>query len=304
MTEKQRDPNGFVVDMPVPDRLRRVVTFRSATDRGARKTPHAHKRGQLLSVWSGSIAVNSAEGTYVVPPERALWIPPGVRHETRHLAATQLRTLYVAREAATALPARMAVVQVSPLLRCLIDAVVALPPDYDETGAAGRLVSVLLDQIAVSPVAPLHLPLPSSPALRSLADRILANPADRRTLHELACPMGMSARTLERHFKAETGLSLRTFRRQAKLFRALELVAAREPVNRISDVLGFDGPSAFIALFRTAFGVTPGRYLHETPAAVPLEPGSEGIPSGGHGEAKKRATQRASKQPLDGTGPS
>ncbi|MEP9377420.1 helix-turn-helix transcriptional regulator [Aquabacter sp. CN5-332] len=266
---KLPDPNGFVADMPVPDRPHRVVAFKADTDRGTGKTPHAHQRGQLLSVLSGSIAVNSAEGTYVVPPERALWIPPGMRHETRHLAATQLRTLYVAREAALALPARMAVVQVSPLLRCLIDAVIALPPDYDEAAPAGRLVSVLLDQIAASPVAPLHLPLPTSLPLRSLAESILADPADRRTLEDWTAPLGMSARTLERRFKAETGLSLRAFRRQAKLFRALEMVAAREPVSRISDSLGFEGPSAFIAMFKTAFGVTPGRYLSERPAPPP-----------------------------------
>lgn len=262
------DPNGFLADMPVPDRPRRVVAFKADTDRGTGKTPHAHRRGQLLSVRSGSIAVNSHERTYVVPPERALWIPPDVRHETRHLAATQLRTVYVAPEAAGLLPARMAVVQVSPLLRCLIDAVIALPPDYDEAAAEGRLVSVLLDQIAASPVAPLHLPLPASPPLRTLADSLLDNPADRRTLEEWAAPLGMSARTLERRFKAETGLSLRGFRRQAKLFRALEMVAAREPVSRISDALGFEGPSAFIAMFRGAFGVTPGRYLSERPKGL------------------------------------
>ncbi|WP_165933680.1 AraC family transcriptional regulator [Aquabacter spiritensis] len=260
-----RDANGFLVDMPVPDRPRRVVAFAADTDRGTGKTPHAHRRGQLLSVLSGSIAVTAAQGTYVVPPERALWIPPDVRHETRHLAATQLRTVYVARDAARALPPRMAVVQVSPLLRCLIDAVTALPPDYDEAAAPGRLVSVLLDQIAASPIAPLHLPLPATAALRRLAESILADPADRRTLEDWTAPLGMSARTLERRFKAETGLSLRAFRRQAKLFRALEMVAARAPVNRISDALGFEGPSAFIAMFKTAFGVTPGRYLSERP---------------------------------------
>ncbi|GGF54115.1 AraC family transcriptional regulator [Azorhizobium oxalatiphilum] len=262
-----RDANGFLADMPVPDRPRRVVAFKAENSRGTGKTPHSHRRGQLLSVLSGSIAVSSGEGTYVVPPERALWIPPDVRHDTRHLSMTQLRTVYVERNAALAMPGRMAVVQVSPLLRCLIDAVTDLPPDYDESAADGRLVSVLLDQIAASPVTPLHLPLPASPALRGVADGLLADPADKRTLEAWAAPLNMSARTLERRFKAETGLSLRAFRRQAKLFRALEMVAAREPVSRISDTLGFEGPSAFIAMFRAAFGVTPGRYLSERAGA-------------------------------------
>lgn len=259
--------NGFIVDMPVPDRPRRVVTYRSETGRGAGKTPHFHRRGQLLSVLSGSIAVTAEEGTFVVPPERALWIPAHTLHETRHLASTALRTLYVARDASAALPPSMAVVHVSPLLRALIDAVVALQPDYDEAGAAGRLVTVLLDQIAASPIAPLRLPLPQSPALRRLAEEMMGDPARALPLMEMAAGLAMSARTLERRFKAETGLTLRAFRRQAKLFRALQMLAAHEDVNSISDALGFEEPSAFIAMFKKAFGVTPGRYLAAPPDA-------------------------------------
>lgn len=253
--------NGFVVDMPVPERPRRVVTFMAEGNRGEGKTPHFHKRGQLLSVLSGSIAVSAAEGTFVVPPERALWIPANVVHATRHLASTRMRTLYVDREAARGLPDAMTVVQVSPLLRALVEAVTELSPDYEESGPDGRLVSVLLDQIAASPVAPLRLPMPRTLALRAVAERLVEDPALARTMEEWAAPLGMSSRTFERRFKEETGLSLRTFRRQAKLFRALELLAARESVNRVSDALGFEGPSAFIALFKSAFGVTPGRYL-------------------------------------------
>jgi AraC-like DNA-binding protein len=56
---------------------------------------------------------------------------------------------------------------------------------------------------------------------------------------------------------------MRTFRRQAKLLKALELLSSNMPVSRISDALGFGEPSAFIAMFKTAFGVTPGRYLSQ-----------------------------------------
>jgi AraC-like DNA-binding protein len=73
--------------------------------------------------------------------------------------------------------------------------------------------------------------------------------------------MHRSPRTLERQFKSETGLSLRSFRRQAKLLRSLELLSSNMSVSAVSDQLGFGEPSAFIAMFRAAFGVTPGRYF-------------------------------------------
>jgi AraC-like DNA-binding protein len=190
-------------------------------------------------------------------------VPANIVHETRHLASTRLHTLYVATEAASELPARTTVVQISPLMRELVNAIIVCPRLYNEQGAAGRLISVLLDQLAVSPALPLHLSMPKSEALLSVATRVLETPADTEPVKNLARAIGMSSRTLERRFKSETGLSLRSFRRQAKLLRALELLSSDMSVSDISDTLGFGDPSAFIAMFRSALGVTPGRYLSE-----------------------------------------
>jgi AraC-like DNA-binding protein len=192
-----------------------------------------------------------------------VWVPANTVHETRHLSSTHLRTLYIAADAAQALPAKTTVVQVSPLMRELITAIVARPREYEEQGSDGRLIAVLIDQIAVSRALPLNLPMPKSDSLLTLAYSILDVPADLPNLARLALSLNMSARTLERQFKAETGLSMRTFRRQAKLLKALELLSSNMPVSRISDTLGFGEPSAFIAMFKTAFGVTPGRYLSQ-----------------------------------------
>lgn len=241
----------------------RIVAYVSDLQRGGGLPPHRHDRAQLLAVTSGSIAVIAEGHTFVAPPERAVWVPPSVLHETRHLASTRLRTVYVHADACASLPQRTTVVQVSPLLRELLIAAVARPREYQQDGSDGRLMDVLVDQIAASRALPLNLPIPASPPLLALATRILDRPAEPLRIETLALSLGMSARTLERQFKGETGLSLRSFRRQAKLFRALELLSARTPVSRISDMLGFGEPSAFIAMFKSAYGVTPGRYLDQ-----------------------------------------
>jgi AraC-like DNA-binding protein/mannose-6-phosphate isomerase-like protein (cupin superfamily) len=250
-----------VLAPPTAGLQQRVVAFVSDLRRGGGRPAHQHDRAQLLAVTSGSIAVTAEGYTFVAPPERAVWVPASTVHETRHLASTRLRTVYVRAEACALLPQHATVVQVSPLLRELLNAVVARPRAYDEQSADGRLMDVLLDQIAASRELPLNLPIPSSPALRTLAMRIIERPAEPLSLVHLAQSSGLSTRTLERQFKGETGLSLRSFRRQAKLLKALELLSARTPVSRISDALGFGEPSAFIAMFKAAYGVTPGRYL-------------------------------------------
>ena len=250
-----------VLEAPASDYPGRVVAYVLDLKRGGGLLPHSHKRAQLLVVASGSIAVTAEGSTFVAPPERAVWVPANVVHETRHLASTRLRTLYVAPDAASGLPQQTTVVRVTALMHELINALVARPRCYDEDGADGRVVSVLLDQLAGAAALPLKLPMPKSQSLLAAATQILEAPADARVADEIARSLGMSLRTLERQFKSETGLSLRSFRRQAKALRALELLASNMSVSKVSDTLGFGEPSAFIAMFRSAFGVTPGRYL-------------------------------------------
>ena len=58
----------------------------------------------------------------------------------------------------------------------------------------------------------------------------------------------------------ETGLSFAQWRQQARLLRALELIADGVAVTTIALELGYDNVSAFIDMFRRALGTTPGRY--------------------------------------------
>ncbi len=248
-------------EAPTGDYPQRVVAYVLDLKRGGGLPPHSHRRAQLLAVTSGSIAVTAEGSTFVAPPERAVWVPANTVHETRHLTSTRLQTLYVAADLAPELSRRTTVVQVGPLMRELMNLIVARPRHYDESGADGRLVSVLLDQLSAAAALPLNLPMPRSEDLLSIAADLLEAPSSVPSLNELAHTMRRSPRTLERQFKSETGLSLRSFRRQAKLLRSLELLSSDMSVSAVSDQLGFGEPSAFIAMFRAAFGVTPGRYL-------------------------------------------
>lgn len=248
---------------PPPDHPGPAVAYVSDIRRGGGLPPHHHARAQLLTIVSGSIAVTTREGTFVVPAERALWIPAQTIHETRHLSSTRVHTLYIAPDAAPALPDRTTVLQVNPLLRAIVDALMSKPRDNQGDESIGRLVGVLLDQITSSRILQLHLPMPRDGALRQIAECIVGQPTDARTIEAWSLLAKVSVRTLERRFKSETGFSLRSYRRQAKLFKALELLSTGISVSEISDQLGFEEPSPFIAMFKAAFGVSPARYRNE-----------------------------------------
>ena len=59
-----------------------------------------HERGQLVYAVSGVMTVTTPHGTWVVPPQRAVWVPPRTDHESRMSGHVQMRTLYLRRDAA------------------------------------------------------------------------------------------------------------------------------------------------------------------------------------------------------------
>lgn len=229
---------------------------------GAHIAPHTHERAQLIFAASGVMTISTPHGTWAVPPQRALWMPSGTVHEIRMAGAVSMRTLYVNPDADRGrLPAATRVIAVSPLLRELVLRACALPLLYDEAGPDGRIMMLILDEIAALPSLALDLPMPRDPRLQALCRGLRADPGDARTLDDWAHAAGASARTLARLFQKETGLSFADWRQQARLLAAVARLAAGQPITRIALDLGYESPSAFAAMFRRTLGAPPSRYF-------------------------------------------
>src|SRR5262249_50002749 len=151
---------------------------------GYHNRPHKHERAQLIFAAHGAMLVATSAGSWAVPPQRAVWMPAGLVHETRMLGAVAMRTLYTRKDAAVRLPASVRVVAVSPLLRELILRACALPITYDETGPAGRLMALIIDEIAALPTVALDLPLPRDTRLGRICRALAAEPGATRTLED------------------------------------------------------------------------------------------------------------------------
>lgn len=228
---------------------------------GLRLPRHRHGRAQLVYASSGVMTVTTDEGTWVVPPERAVWVPAETDHEIEMSGRVTMRTVYLAPDAVPDLPEQCLVVTVSTLLRELILRCVAMPQPYPLGGPEERLVAVLVDEIETTPIAPLHLPLPRDSRLATVVDALRADASDRRRLGDWAREAGASSRTLARLFHRETGMAFGAWRQQLRLLRALERLAAGESVTGVALALGYESTSAFIAMFRRNLGETPGRYF-------------------------------------------
>ncbi len=250
--------------MPAEPLVAPMVGFAKSQKKGMANERHSHQCAQLYHVISGSAAVDTECGTYFVPPERALWIPPGLQHNGRYLSDTEIRFLYISPEIFPGLPDKPQVLHVTTLLRELILEFMSYPREEALEGPAARVAGVIVDQLKMLPATPLQLPMPSDRKLRALCQTIARCPADIQALADAASGAALSVRSFERKIKAETGMNYRTWCRQVKLFRALELLSMGSAVSDVADKLGYEGPSAFVATFRKAFGVTPGRYFSET----------------------------------------
>lgn len=223
---------------------------------------HTHQRAQLLYAVRGVMRVTTAAGVWVVPPQRAVWIPPGIEHHVRAQGTPlSLRSLYIDTSQRDGLPSACSVVTVSPLLRELVLAAMSIPPDPPANSASARLIAVLLDQIEILPAASLHLPVLKDKRLRALSDRLMDDPGDSRTLAEWSSELGASERTLARIFVRETGLTFGHWRQQVRLLDALARLARGDSVTEVAYDLGYASQSAFISMFKKALGKTPKKYF-------------------------------------------
>lgn len=254
----------------MPDLAHVVVGYARTYPDGHGIARHSHDHGQLLYAISGLMRVGTAHGNWVVPPQRAVWIPAGKLHEVAIVGEVEMRSLYVL-AGLGGLPADCRVILVPPLLRELIAAFAAVPGPYAADGPEARLVGVILDQLRVAEPATLHLPIPEAARLRPVVRALLAAPADRRGLADWAREAGASARTLARLFEAETGMGFRAWRRQVRLHEALARLAAGEAVTSVAYAVGYNSPSAFIHMFRRAMGASPQRYFR-APRALASPP--------------------------------
>jgi AraC-like DNA-binding protein/quercetin dioxygenase-like cupin family protein len=223
--------------------------------------PHAHPRAQLTWAAFGVMTVTAAHGSWVVPPNRALWIPAGTEHAIRMAGPVGMRAVYVDRGAAHALGERCKVVMVSPLLRALMLELVAAPLDYDENGRIGHVAALLLDEIRALDAQPLHVPMPADKRLRRVCEALLREPDRDESLEDWSAVAGASSRTLARLFERETGMGFVAWRHQVRLAEALARLAQGQDVAVVARAVGYRSPSAFTAMFRQAFGKTPRGYF-------------------------------------------
>ncbi|GAB3069323.1 helix-turn-helix domain-containing protein [Nocardioides zeae] len=190
---------------------------------------------------------------------QALWVPVGVRHEfTVRVNSVVLPMLFGAGATATTLQ-RPTAIGVDADLRTLFLAYVQT--SYSIIRPPVNIARQILALLEERPALPTALPLPTSAAALAVAEALLFNPGDDRSVEELASAAHASVRTVERQFRAETGLSLRQWRIRSRMEAATVLLRSRTTTAAVAHRVGYSDVSAFRRVFKAHVGATPGEYV-------------------------------------------
>lgn len=260
---------------------------------------HTHRRAQLLYASTGVMSVTTPHANFVIPPQRALWIPSGVAHEVSCRGHVALRTLYFDDQLAGTADWPCRVIEISDFLKALIVEMARIGSGDADTERVNRIAAMLIDELRTMPAAPYRAPMPSDPRLLKVCKAIIADPADQRDLDGLARLAGMGRRTFTRLFRAETGIGLAVWRQQIRLMEALSMLAAGKPITSVAFDVGYDSPSAFSAMFHRSFGVSPSQYPMQAPASGPVSMNIGPLRAAG-GRGARNLRPQSKQKPVGG----
>jgi AraC-like DNA-binding protein len=233
--------------------------------RGVHLGLHVHAEAQLLFASRGVMQVTTPKGRWLVPPRRAVWVPPRLEHAVDMLTDLEMRSLYIAPAWLASHPelprlGREFVVAVGTLLRELV---LAMFVDGADPRRVDLLARLALYELAEAEDAATFMPMPFDPRARRVAEQVLAEPTSTHDLDDLARAAGASPRTITRLFPAETDLTFKEWRQRARILASVEMLdSGRTAVSVVAARLGFSSTAAFGHAFRQVLGIPPGEFMN------------------------------------------
>ena len=229
---------------------------------GSMLPSHQHSTGQMLFATQGVMLIETAQGRWTVPPQRALWIPPHEPHTVVMLSDTQMRTVYfhpdfIEKCSAFTQHGKVHVVVASAMIKELVLGL--FETDYSDD-MLDLIAKLLLHALVETTYLPTYLPMPTDGRLKSTLLTLIAKNDWHQSLDEISARSHMSSRTFTRRFMLEVGMSFREWRQHARLVKSLDLLALNQSIKSVAHTMGFASASAYCAAFKDLFGCIPSEF--------------------------------------------
>lgn len=237
-----------------------------ASPAGIVQPGHGQNEIWLVYLQAGLLIVEDDRGFWSVSPGQIAFLPPGCRYEVEVYGRTSGVVVSLAQGLCTGLPEVSCAMTVSGFVPMILERAVT----WQQKGVDGvfqpldprqeRLLQVLFDELHTGSQELERLLLPRGRILNYIAREILNSPGERKGIEEWALHMNISSRSISRHFSRETGMTFAQWRQTASLLMARKRLAQGENVQHVSQSVGYENVSAFIASFKKVYGLTPAQF--------------------------------------------
>ena len=242
-------------DLPEP------IVFRSAiVPANAAYPEHRHNWGEFVYSYSGVVEVRIDQDTFLIPPQYGFWLPARIEHQGLNRYEAHHCSLYISEPLCDVMPNRCCALSVSPLLRAMLDHLLAHPPTSPYQAKDHRFLSCVVDQLSDAKCMGSYLPSSTDPLLAPILDLLDQSPEDDRPLSAWASLVHTTERTLSRRAQRDLGMPLGEWRNRLRVLKAMPKLEAGEKVETIALDLGYASASAFIAMFKRLTHTTPDEY--------------------------------------------
>jgi AraC-like DNA-binding protein len=246
------------------------------SDRNIRYDWHAHERHQLMYAFSGTLRLESKNGIYLLPPQRAAWIPAGVSHRST-LHNVLSCSIFFAPSLVTTDLTSIRIIPAAPIVREMVQYALRWPPDRNPDNPLAESFFKTLGLLCVEWIKEevgFRLPGARSGQIGAAMEYTLAN-LEGATLIGAARAAALSPRQFRRRFLGESGILWRQFHHQARMLRAMELlVTPQATVTEVAYTIGFNSLSAFAKSFSRFTGQSPNDYRRSgTPVSQAITKG-------------------------------
>ncbi|WP_083986777.1 helix-turn-helix domain-containing protein [Frankia sp. EI5c] len=239
---------------------------------------HSHDLHQIEYAMAGVVEVRTASAHYLLPPQQAAWIPAGLEHRAVLDSAARTIAVLFDPELVPRPGDRARILAVPTLIREMMIYALRWPiargsGDDVSDGFFRTLGHLVAD--ALEHEAPLSLPTSADPVVAA-AIAYTQDHLDGVSIGAVSRAAGVSERTLRRQFQVTLGMSWRHYLLQARLLRAMALLA--DPglsVLEVSTSVGFESPSAFARAFAQHCGEKPSVYRRR----IGGDPSATALPS-------------------------
>jgi len=222
---------------------------------------HSHPWSQLAYSSKGIMHIVTDAGTFVIPPEQALWLPPNIYHQHFCKNEVSYRSLHIDPVLSEILGDKVRPLTIDPLLRSLILEITSWSKDYQETEQSKRLIQVLIDRLAIAQSNELFMPTINDKRLLPIIEKLNHQPANKLTIEQWALKVGASSRTLNRLFNKHYGMGFSRWKQKLRILKSLEMLNTNAQLVDIAFELGYESTSAFITGFKKQLGCSPKKYL-------------------------------------------